>query len=145
MTQTVAEHQAPIAADRAPTNADVVRRAYAALAAGDVAALLAVNDPAVRVTQTDALPWGGTFDGPEGFARFFAGVRAHLDSAVTVERMIEAGDQVAVVGRTRGTVRANGAAFDVPLVHLYTLRERRIVRAEILIDTPAMLERLGAG
>ena len=126
------------------SNTAAVQRTYAALAARDTEGMLALLDPAVRVRQSDALPWGGTYDGREGFLRFFAGVHQHLDSAVTIERIVEAGDQVAVVGRTRGTVRANGAAFDLALVHVYDLRGGRIVGADLLIDTPAMLDRLEA-
>jgi ketosteroid isomerase-like protein len=45
-------------------------------------------------------------------------------------------------GRTRGTVVANGAAFDVPEVHVWERRAGKVVRFEAYIDTPAMLEAL---
>lgn len=46
-------------------------------------------------------------------------------------------------GRTRGTVRANGASFDIPEVHVRELRDGKVVRYQSFIDTPAMLEALG--
>jgi hypothetical protein len=46
------------------------------------------------------------------------------------------------VGRTRGTVRANGAAFDVPEVHVWTVAGGRVRRFEAYLDTPAMLAAL---
>src|SRR3546814_9621077 len=59
----------------------------------------------------------------------------------SVERMIDAGDRVVVVGRTHGTVNANGAPFDIPVVHVWTLHEGRAAAFEAYIDTPAMLAR----
>ena len=122
----------------------IVLGLYQALAERNLEGLSAVIDPAIVVQQSEALPWGGVYRELEGFHRFFGTVLQYLDSTVAIERLIEAGNQVAVVGRTRGMVRANGRAFDVPLVHLYELRDHRIVRSTILIDTPAMLEVLDA-
>lgn len=124
------------------SNSDVVQGLYQALAERNLGALSAATDPAIEIHQSEALPWGGTYRGRDGFHRFFGAVLHHLDSTVVIERLIEAGNQVAVVGHARGTVRANGCTFDVPLVHLYELRGHRVVRAAILIDTPAMLQAL---
>jgi ketosteroid isomerase-like protein len=41
-------------------------------------------------------------------------------------------------------VNASGASFDVDEVHILTVRDRRVVRFEAHIDTPAMLAALGA-
>ena len=46
-------------------------------------------------------------------------------------------------GRTRGTVRANGAAFDVGEVHIWTVRDGKVVAAHFAIDTEAMLDAIG--
>jgi ketosteroid isomerase-like protein len=63
-----------------------------------------------------------------------------IDSTVTV-RFIDAGDHVAAVGRTRGRTRAGSAAFDLAVVHVWTVRDTRL---EVYIDTPAMREALGS-
>ena len=49
---------------------------------------------------------------------------------------------VVQTGRTRGTVRANGASFDIPEVHVWELRDGKVVRYQVYIDTPAMLDAL---
>lgn len=41
-----------------------------------------------------------------------------IDSAVTIEAIFEAEGIVFQFGRTRGTVRATGATFDVPEVQM---------------------------
>jgi ketosteroid isomerase-like protein len=40
-------------------------------------------------------------------------------------------------------VRANGAAFDIPEVHRWTIRDGKAVAAHFAIDTAAMLDALG--
>lgn len=40
-------------------------------------------------------------------------------------------------------MRANGASFDIPEVHVWELRDGKVVRYHVYIDTPAMLEALG--
>ena len=67
-----------------------------------------------------------------------------IDSTVTVERFIDAGDHVAAVGRTRGRTRAGGGAFDPAVAHVWTVRDGRIAQLEVYIDTPAMQEALGS-
>lgn len=123
---------------------EVVRGIYAAMAARDIAAVLAVIGPDLVLTQDDRLPWGGRFEGPDGFATFGLKLVDTVDSAVTVEAVFEADDEVVQMGRTRGTVRANGAAFDIAEVHRWVIRDGLAVRAHFAIDTPAMLAALGA-
>jgi len=60
-----------------------------------------------------------------------------------VEHLIEAGDHVAMVGRTRGRPRRGRVAFDVAVAHVWTVRDGQISRFEAYIDTPAMREALG--
>jgi uncharacterized protein len=37
-------------------------------------------------------------------------------------------------------VLENGASFDIPEVHVWELRDGKIVRFQVYIDTPAMLD-----
>lgn len=123
-------------------NADVVAAIYAAMAEADLDAVLARCSADVTITQADELPWGGRFVGCEGLSEFATKLVGAIDSKVTADGLFEAGDRVIQRGRTRGTVRANGVAFDVAEVHVWTLREGVGVAAEFYIDTPAMLAAL---
>lgn len=122
---------------------ELVAQAYGALATRDLGALERLVDPEVEIRQTEALPWGGRWRGPEGFRDFVARLFAHIDSQVQIERLYEAGEEVVAVGRTRGTARASGRAFDVPFVHVWRVEKGRIRSFHALIDTPAMREALG--
>jgi hypothetical protein len=121
---------------------DIVRGLYDAFDRRDAGAIMRTFAPHLEIFQTPLLPWGGTHYGHDGALAFFGKLTSHIDSRVSIERFIEAGDHVIVVGRTRGTVRASGQAFDVAIAHVWTLDGRQAVRWEAYIDTPAMLDAL---
>jgi ketosteroid isomerase-like protein len=122
---------------------EVVEELYAAFATRDVERALACLADDVVMTQDDALPWGGRFEGHDGALTFFGTLVSTIDSAVTHLAMYQAGDTVVQYGRTAGTVRANGASFDVPECHVWRVRDGKIVAGEMLIDSEAMLDALG--
>ena len=124
-------------------NVATIRRVYDALAARDASAIQEVFAPDVTIRQTAELPWGGNYEGLDGAFTFFLTLVEHIESQVTTESLFVAGDHVVQTGRTRGTVRANGASFDIPEVHVWELRDGKVVRYQVYIDTPAMLEALG--
>jgi ketosteroid isomerase-like protein len=126
-----------------PDNLSVIRQVYAAFEAQDLEALLALSAPDIVITQDPALPWGGRHVGHEGVTNFALALVGASDSAVTSDSIFEADGQVIQCGRTRGTVRASGKRFDVPEVHVWTLRDGLVVEAHFAIDTAAMLVALG--
>jgi uncharacterized protein len=128
----------------AGTDVEVVEALYAAMAARDAPGILALIDPECVITQDPALPWGGRHVGHEGLAAFFTALAGTIDSAVTTEAVFAADGEVVQCGRTRGTVRATGAPFDIPEVHRWTVRDGRAVAAHFAIDTAAMLAALGS-
>jgi ketosteroid isomerase-like protein len=123
-------------------NVATIERVYHALAARDASAIQEVFAPDVTIRQSPELPWGGDYEGLDGAFTFFLTLVEHIESQVTTESLFAAGDHVVQTGRTRGTVRANGASFDIPEVHVWELRDGKVVRYQVYIDTPAMLEAL---
>jgi uncharacterized protein len=127
----------------ADDNVATIERGYHALAARDASAIQEVFAPDVTIRQSPELPWGGDYEGLDGAFTFFLTLVEHIESQVTTKSLFAAGDHVVQTGRTRGTVRANGASFDIPEVHVWELRDGKVVRYQVYIDTPAMLEALG--
>lgn len=123
---------------------DVVRDIYEAMVARDIGRVLELIDESCVITQDPRLPWGGHYDGHDGFAAFGAALTGTIASVVTTEAMFTADGEVIQVGRTRGTVVATGAPFDVAEVHRWTVRDGKAVAAHFAIDTPAMLDALAA-
>ena len=121
---------------------EVVQAVYAAMADRDFGRLFELLDENCVVTQDPALPWGGRHVGHDGFASFGLTLTGTIDSAVTTGALFVADGDVIQYGRTRGTVRATGAAFDIPEVHRWTIFDGKAVAAHFSIDTAAMLEAL---
>jgi ketosteroid isomerase-like protein len=121
---------------------EVIAHIYEAFADQDLEGLLALVDPDCGVTQDASIPWGGRYVGHDGVTTFALALMGGTDSAVTVDSLFEADGQVIQCGRSKGTVRANGEAFDIPEVHIWTLKDGMVVAAHFAIDTPAMLAAL---
>ena len=122
---------------------EVVRAIYAAMADRDFSRIFELLADDVVVTQDERLPWGGRYVGHDGFATFGLTLTGIIDSAVTIDAVFAADDEVIQCGRTKGTVVATGAAFDIPEVHRWRVRDGKAVEAHFAIDTPGMLAVLG--
>jgi ketosteroid isomerase-like protein len=125
------------------SDVEVVERVYRALADRDIDALFELFAPDCDIIQDQRLPWGGDFKGHDGFIEFATTLAGKIDSAVTTDAIFEAEGVVFQFGRTRGTVRATGKAFEIPEVHRWKIRDGRVAEAHFAIDTNAMLEALG--
>jgi len=129
---------APVAA--APrANVELVRGVYDAFARRDIASVFELFADDVAIDQSPEVPWGGAYRGRDEALRFFATLTQHITSRVVLERCIDAGDHVVAIGRTQGTLNATGRAFDVPVAHVWELRDGHIVRVHFCIDNPTML------
>jgi len=125
------------------SNIEIIQQLYEAFAAEGLDGVPALCDPNCVVTQDEALPWGGRYEGSGGVATFGVALGGTIHSVVTADALFEAGDRVVQYGRSRGTVLSNGAAFDMPAVHVWTLRDGKVAASEFHIDTQAMLLALG--
>jgi uncharacterized protein len=123
-------------------NIAIVREVYEAFERQDLEGLLNLTHPSCVVTQDPALPWGGKFKGHEGVTNFALLLMGTTSSSLTIGELFEADGKVIEVGRTTGTVIANGNAFDIPEVHVWTVKDYKIIEVHFCIDTPAMLAAL---
>jgi ketosteroid isomerase-like protein len=125
------------------SNTEIIQQLYEAFATEDPARVLELCEPQCVVTQDSALPWGGRHQGFNGLATFAAALGGTIQSVITTDALFAAADRVIQYGRSRGTVLANGATFDVPEVHIWKLRDGKVAAAEFYIDTASMLHALG--
>jgi len=114
-----------------------ILRLYEALQATDYPTLVSLLSPDIRISHSAGLPWGGTFEGHAGAKEFFDRLARYLNSYLVIERFLDSGDQIAVTGRTYGTTRRTGRRFDVPIVHLWELKDGLALRLNIALDLPA--------
>ncbi len=123
-------------------NVQVVQRAYDAFARRELRTILGLLHEDVEIVQASEIPWGGRYTGHAEAAAFFGKLVQTITSAVTVERFVDAGEQVVAIGRTRGAVNTTGKAFDVPVAHVWTVQDGLVTRIEYYIDDPTMLAAL---
>lgn len=131
-------------AGMATSPAQVVQEVYAAFGRRDVAAVFGRLSPDVELVQSSELPWGGRYRGLDGAGQFLTKLTSHLESAVTLERLITAGDHVVAIGWTEGRVKSTGTPFRVPIAHVWQVSDGRVGRVQFFIDHAPMRAALSA-
>jgi len=119
-------------------NVGIIQNIYEGFGRRDFGVIARYFDPDVEIYQTEALPWGGQYHGHEGVSMFFMKLLASIESHVEIGELIDAGDHVVETGRTRGQSRQTGEAFDVAEVHIWKLKDGKVVAFRAYIDTPSM-------
>ena len=100
-------------------NVEFVKSIYGAFAQGDV--------PTVLGAFADDIEWSEATEDVEGFA-------------ITPEELIGSGANVVSIVRYTGTGKATGKALDVPVVHVWEIRDGKLARFRQFIDTVKFAE-----
>ena len=124
---------------------EATRRSYEAFARGDMDAVVADMHPEIEWHQAEGLPHGGLYRGLEEVRReIFEPLDAEwwAEFAAEPHEILDAGDEVVVLGRSRGSAMATGKPLDVPFVHVWSFREGRAWRFRQFLDTAGWREAL---
>lgn len=125
----------------AEANTELVRRWYAAIARGDLDAVLAPLAEDVRLWVAgppDVLPFAGERRGHASVTALFATLReAAVIELNEPHEFIAQGDKVVVLGRHRARVRRTGRVYDAGWVQVFTLRDGAVTAFEEYGDTAA--------
>jgi ketosteroid isomerase-like protein len=118
-------------------NVEVVNGVYGAFGRGDVPAVLGAFADDIEWFEAEGMPYGGLHRGPEAVAEnVFGPITEDVEGfAVTPEELIGSGATVAAVVRYTGTGKATGKALDVPVVHVWEIRDGKLARFRQFIDT----------
>jgi uncharacterized protein len=112
-----------------PSNVEVVRAGYEALAGGDAQAVLDLMDPQVEFVNPESAMEGGTRTGTEGVRTAMGAMQEMFeDYSVEAKEFIPLGDEVVVVATERGRGRSSGAPLEQETAHVFTVRGGRITR-----------------
>ena len=128
-------------------NVEAVRSIYDAIARRDIPAFLGALDPGVELISPEALPYGGTYHGPQEVGeKYFAGFLRNVDDdfELIAEEYFDAGDTVIALGRLRGRARESGTPFEAVSFMAWTLRDGKVVRQRYMLDTAEVLKALQA-
>lgn len=126
------------------TDLETVRRLYELLDAQDFEGVLALAGDDCVLTQDESLPWGGRYVGHDGAASFVAALYGTIQSDLSIEALFDDGGQIIQIGRIRGTVLANGATFDLPEIHLWTVEDGKVATGHFAYDTRTMCDAIAA-
>lgn len=122
-----------------PTPLEVVQAVYASHERRDTPGLVDLLDPEVEWFQAEGHPYAGEgpWRGPDEVVQHVANpINEDWDGFLThVEEYIDAGEQVIVLGRYRGTYKVTGKAVDAQVCTVYTVRNGAIVRWQQFTDT----------
>ena len=131
----------------AEQSVEVVKGLYEAFGRGDVPTVLGAMAADIEWHEAEGLPYGGVYHGGEEVLQNVFGPQLEdiPDFAVTPEEFIASGNTVAVVGRYTGTGKATGKALNLPVVHIWDVRDGKIGRFRQFVDTAKYLEIVPAG
>jgi uncharacterized protein len=123
-------------------NVEFVRGIYGAFGRGDVPAVMAAFADDIEWYEAEGLPYGGLHRGGEAVAqKVFGPISADVEGfAIIPEELIGTGATVAAVVRYTGTGRATGKALDVPVVHVWDIRDGKLARFRQFVDTVKFAE-----
>jgi ketosteroid isomerase-like protein len=128
-------------------NVEFVKGVYGAFSRGDVPAVLGAFADDIEWFEAEGMPYGGLHRGGEAVAQnVFGPITEDVEGfAVTPEELIGSGATVAAVVRYTGTGKATGKALDVPVVHVWDIRDGKLARFRQFIDTVKFAEVVPAG
>jgi ketosteroid isomerase-like protein len=125
-------------------NVEIVRRAHAALNAGDIDALIALCDPAFRLDMSDRVLNPMVYGGHGGIRRFYGEVRDVWASYTwEPEELIESGNQVVALLRSSGRGRGSGIEMERHTAMVWTVRDKRATSMRFFRNPAEALEVTG--
>jgi ketosteroid isomerase-like protein len=115
---------------------------YAAFGRGDVPAVLGGWADDIEWNEAEGMPYGGVYRGGDAVVQsVFGPIATDVEGfAVTPEEFVGSGETVAVVVRYTGTGKVTGKSLDVPVVHVWDIRDGKITRFRQFIDTVRFAE-----
>jgi hypothetical protein len=119
------------------SNLNIIVDHYTASARQDLASMMAEVAPDVRWTEMAGFPCAGTWVGPEQVVDhvFKALGNEWIDYRFELAELIDAGDRVIGVGLYSGTYKKTGKSMKARVVHIWQLKEGKIVQFEQFTDT----------
>lgn len=128
-------------------NVRLILDIYDAFNRGDIAAVLNALDPqaSLHFEGPAVIPWAGDWHGREGWTKFFQTIAANTsDISVKMEPFAAQGDNVVAAGRYQAGLKGTGKRIDSPLVHLWSVRDGKVLKCVELANTAAEVEALTA-
>jgi uncharacterized protein len=125
-------------------NIEFMKGLYQAFAAGDMATVLGAMSDDIEWWEAEGNPWypGRASIGPQQVVEeVFARIPAEIDGfEIVPDRFLSDGDDVAMIGRYHGKGIATGKPLDAQVLHLWTVKDGKVVGFQQLVDTRQLTE-----
>jgi hypothetical protein len=127
------------------TNLDVIRTWYKSMYQGDKEKARELLAPGVEWIISSEFPAGGTYIGVEAiFREFFPNLLSNFSEwTAKTEELIDAGDVIVALGHYQGYSKVTGKKVVSPFVHVWRLREGKIVKVQQYTDTALISKGIG--
>ena len=131
-------------------NIELVRRSFEAFNRGEVEAVISGgfwSPEIVWDASPSRIPGLGVYRGYDEVRSFFKEdwfqAFPFEEWEIEVDQLIDSGDQVIAMSRQRGRGKTSGAAAELELAQIITLRDGEILRIENYLDRTEALEAAG--
>jgi len=121
-------------------NIKLAQQAYTSFQSGDIQALLALMSEDIKweLPEIEGISFAGKRSGRNEVAEFFSSIADQQEVLeFSPQTFIAQGDKVAVQGNYRWRVKATGRDYAADWVHVFTIRDGRIIRFQEYTDTAA--------
>jgi ketosteroid isomerase-like protein len=120
-------------------NVELVRRAYEAFNRRDMIALSALLHPEMELLTTVE-----AHQGAEGVLEWVRQTDAVIEGfAITVEEVVDLGDQVIAGVHERGRGKDSGIEIEQRFTHVWSVQEGRLLKLQAFTERAAALESVG--
>jgi hypothetical protein len=116
-------------------NVEAVKAAYRAFQSGDVQAAVQAMAPDVEYSAPESLPWGGTQHGHNEVLAAWGRIPENLDDfSVEPLQVLDAGDHIVVIGRSRGRAKSSGVEVTTEYAQVFEFGDGKVARVRIYVD-----------
>src|SRR4051812_36357268 len=119
-------------------NTKVVQEAYGAFKTGDIPSVLSLmsNDVNWRLPDVENMPQAGQRRGLEQVTEFFS-ILGDTQEALQFDpnEFIAQGEKVVALGHYRWKINSSGREYESDFVHVFTVRDGKIVGFDEYFDT----------
>ena len=124
------------------TNKEIVERAYASFAQGDVPAALAAMSDDIQWDEADGFPLAGTYVGPQAVLENVLMRLGEIGDGFTVvpEQFVADGDTVVALGTYTWKRKSSGEPAVVKMAHVWTMNGGKATAFQQHVDTVRVRE-----
>jgi len=117
---------------------------YANFETGNIPAILATFDQDIKWTHhgpREQIPFAGEWSGVEGAGQMLRTFAETVEPVfMNVIDIVASGDKVVVQINESYRVKATGKAYVTEVVHIWTIRDNKVIRFDELYDSAAIAE-----